>query len=235
MPDTRDVPSDATPSAAERVPRRPSAIRVGIIEDLDDLREGLASLLADARGFACAGAWSSMEKALPAIGAARPDVVLVDLGLPGMSGLEGIRLLREKNPAALAVVFTVYEDDDRIFEALCAGACGYLLKTTPAEGILAGIEEAVAGGAPMSPRIARKVVGLFSHVQPAWDTEGRLTPHEVRVLRLMTEGHSYKSAAAELGVSRSTIAFHVRKIYDKLQAQGRSEAVAKAFRRRLIR
>jgi DNA-binding NarL/FixJ family response regulator len=213
--------------------RRP--IRVGIIEDQDDLRLGIASLIADAEGFVSAGSWASMEEALPAIGATSPDVVLVDLGLPGIDGIEGIRRLKAARPELLAVVLTVYEDDDRIFEALCAGACGYLLKTTAAPALLAGLEEAVAGGAPMSPRIARKVVGLFSSGEAAREADARLTPHEVRVLRLMTEGHSYKSAAAELGVSRSTIAFHVRKIYDKLQVQGRSEAVAKAFRGRLLR
>jgi DNA-binding NarL/FixJ family response regulator len=210
-------------------------IRVGIIEDDRELREGIASLISDAPGFACAGSWASMEDALPAIGAAKPRVLLVDLGLPGMSGIEGIRRLKTKFPELLSVVLTVYEDDDRIFEALCAGACGYFLKTTPAPVLLAGLEEAIAGGAPMSPRIARKVVGLFSQAEPSREADERLTPHEVRVLRLMTEGHSYKSAAAELGVSRSTIAFHVRKIYEKLQVEGRSEAVAKAFRGRLIR
>ncbi len=210
-------------------------IQVGIIEDQGELREGIAALIADAPGFACAGTWASMEEALPAIGAARPQVLLVDLGLPGMDGIEGIRRLKVKFPELLSVVLTVYEDDDRIFEALCAGACGYLLKTTLAPALLAGLEEAIAGGAPMSPRIARKVVGLFAQAENAREADERLTPHEVRVLRLMTEGHSYKSAAAELGVSRSTIAFHVRKIYDKLQVEGRSEAVAKAFRGRLIR
>ena len=212
-----------------------SPIRVGIIEDQSVVREGIASLIAGAPGFACAGTWASMDDALAAIGAARPQVVLVDLGLPGMSGIEGIRRLKVKFPELLSVVLTVYEDDDRIFEALCAGACGYLLKTTLAPVLLAGLEDAVAGGAPMSPRIARKVVGLFSAAGPAREADERLTPHEVRVLRLMTEGHSYKSAAAALGVSRSTIAFHVRKIYDKLQVEGRSEAVAKAFRGRLLR
>lgn len=214
---------------------REGSIRVGIIEDQGDLREGMAALVAGSAGFSCVGAWPSMEDAIPAIGSARPDVVLIDLGLPGMNGIEGIRLLKAKTPALLAVVLTVYEDDDRIFEALCAGACGYLLKTTPAEALLASLEEAVDGGAPMSPRIARKVVGLFSASEPSREADARLTPHEVRVLRLMTEGHSYKSAAAELGVSRSTIAFHVRKIYDKLQVEGRSAAVAKAFRGRLLR
>jgi DNA-binding NarL/FixJ family response regulator len=212
-----------------------SPIQVGIIEDQSVVRDGIGSLIADAPGFACAGTWASMEDALTALGAARPQVVLVDLGLPGMSGIEGIRRLKVKFPELLSVVLTVYEDDDRIFEALCAGACGYLLKTTLAPALLTGLEEAVAGGAPMSPRIARKVVGLFAQAAPAREADERLTPHEVRVLRLMTEGHSYKSAASALGVSRSTIAFHVRKIYDKLQVEGRSEAVAKAFRGRLIR
>jgi len=212
-------------------------IRVGIVEDLDDIREGLAALIADSPGFACTGAWRTMEEALAALRALRtshPQVVLVDLGLPGMDGIEGIRRIRADYPGVITVVLTVYQDDERIFRALCAGACGYLLKKTPAPQILAGLEEAVSGGAPMSPEIARQVVNLFTRFHPP-EADHRLTPHEVRVLKLFVDGHNYRTAAASLGVTRSTVAFHVRKIYEKLEVHSKSEAVAKALRDGLVR
>ena len=209
-------------------------IRVGIVEDLDDIREGLAALIADSPGFACTGAWRTMEEALGALRVSQPQVVLVDLGLPGMDGIEGIKRLRTDFPHVVPVVLTVYQDDERIFRALCAGACGYLLKKTPAPQILARLEEAVSGGAPMSPEIARQVVNLFSRFHPP-EGDHRLTPHEVRVLKLFVDGHNYRTAAASLGVTRSTVAFHVRKIYEKLEVHSKSEAVAKALRDGLVR
>ncbi len=210
-------------------------LRVGIVEDRDELREGLADLILDSDGFTCSGAWATMEEALEAIASSPPSVVLVDLGLPGMSGIEGIRRLRASLPALPTVVLTVYRDDERIFDALCAGACGYLLKKTPAPRILSSLEEAVAGGAPMSPEIARQVVTLFTRFRPPEHAESDLTPHEKRVLNLLVEGHTLQAAAGILGVSRPTIAFHVRHIYEKLQVHSRSEAVAKALRGGLVR
>lgn len=212
-------------------------IRVAIVEDQDDIRGGLLALLEDSPRFRSAGAWPSMEEALPSLEdqASASDVVLVDLGLPGMSGTEGIRRLKEVRPDLLTVVLTVYEDDDRIFEALCAGACGYLLKKTPAPQLLARLEEAVSGGAPISPEIARRVVTLFSRFKTAPRAEYGLTPHEIRVLKLLVEGASYKGAAAVLKVSTPTVAFHVRRIYEKLQVHSKSEAVAKAVREDVFR
>lgn len=212
-------------------------IQVAIVEDQDDIRGGLLALLEDSPRFRSAGAWPSMEEALPFLEdqASASDVVLVDLGLPGMSGTEGIRRLKEVRPDLLTVVLTVYEDDDRIFEALCAGACGYLLKKTPAPQLLARLEEAVSGGAPISPEIARRVVALFSRFKTAPRAEYGLTPHEIRVLKLLVEGCSYKGAAAVLKVSTPTVAFHVRRIYEKLQVHSKSEAVAKAVREDVFR
>jgi DNA-binding NarL/FixJ family response regulator len=210
-------------------------IRVAIVEDRQEIREGLTSLLGELPRFRTTGAWESMEKALPALERGAADVVLVDLDLPGMTGTEGIRRLKASSPTLLSVVLTVYEDDDRIFEALCAGACGYLLKKTPAPRLVAGLEEAVAGGAPMSPEIARRVVGLFSRFAPSPRADYGLTPHESRVLKLLVEGHSYKTASAVLKVSTSTVAFHVRRIYEKLQVHSKSEAVAKALRGDVLR
>jgi len=210
-------------------------IRVAIVEDRREIREGLVSLLDGLPNFRTTGAWERMEEALPVLEKDSADVVLVDLGLPGMSGTEGIRRLKASRPALLTVVLTVYEDDDRIFDALCAGACGYLLKKTPAPQLLAGLEEAVAGGAPISPEIARRVVGLFSRFRPEPRADYGLTPHESRVLKLLVEGHSYKTAAAVLKVSTPTVAFHVRRIYEKLQVHSKSEAVAKAIRGDVLR
>jgi len=130
---------------------------------------------------------------------------------------------------------TVYEDDERIFQALCAGACGYLLKKTAPQRILDSIEEALNGGAPMSPEVARRVLQLFREIRPPERVSYELTPHELRLLKLLVEGHNYQSAAAELGVSFSTINFHMQNIYGKLQVHSKSEAVAKALRQRLVR
>jgi DNA-binding NarL/FixJ family response regulator len=215
-------------------PRR-VPIRVGVVEDLASIRDGLADLLACSPGFECAGAWPTMEDALAGLRSRRAEVLLVDLGLPGMDGIEGIRRVRATWPSVLPVVLSVYQDDDRIFRALCAGACGYLVKKTPAPEILRRLEEAVAGGAPISPEIARQVVSLFSKFTPQGGTEYDLTPHELRVLKLFVDGHNYRTAAQVLGVTRATVAFHVRKVYEKLEVQSKSEAVAKALRDGLLR
>ena len=212
-----------------------STISVAIVEDLDEIREGLADLLAHSPGFACAGVWSTMEDALKGLKVRRPEILLVDLGLPGMDGIEGIRRVREAWPSVVPVVLTVYQDDDRIIQALCAGARGYLLKKTAAPEILSRLEEAAAGGAPMSPEIASVVVNLFSRFVPSPDADHGLTPHEVRVLKLLVDGDNYRTAATKLGVTRSTIAFHVRKIYTKLEVHSKTEAVAKALREGLLR
>ena len=129
---------------------------------------------------------------------------------------------------------TVYDDDERVFDAICAGACGYLLKKTPPAKLLESIREAVAGGAPMTPEVARRVIKLFREVRPPDRSNYELTPHEIRLLKLFVEGHNYKTAAAELSVSVNTINFHVRNIYEKLQVHSRSEAVAKALLNRLV-
>lgn len=210
-------------------------LRVAIVEDQARIREGLRTLIDGTEGYYCAGAFGTMEEALEKIPSCHPDAVLVDIGLPQMSGIEGIRLLKAGNPELPLVMLTVYEDDKRIFDALCAGACGYLLKKTPPARLLEGLQEAVRGGAPMTPEVAGRVIALFREIRPPEDAEYHLTPHEIRVLRLLVDGHNHKTAAAELDVSVNTIRFHLRSIYDKLQVHSKSEAVAKALRNRLIR
>jgi len=204
------------------------------VEDQRRTREGLQALIEGSDGFVCAAAWDSMEQALTAQCWPPPQVVLLDLGLPGMSGVEGIAPLRQRYPEALLVVLTVYRDNDRIFDALCAGANGYLLKNTPPENLLDAVHDVMNGGSPMSPEIARKVIELFRRFRPPERAQYNLTPHELRLLKLLVEGHSYRTAATQLDVSINTIAFHIQNIYGKLQVHSKSEAVARALREHLL-
>jgi DNA-binding NarL/FixJ family response regulator len=206
---------------------------VAVVEDQPRIREGLRFILDSTADFCCVAAFGSVEEALA--GLPEADVVLMDIGLPGRSGIEGIRLLKERRSQLLMIAVTVHEDDERIFQALCAGASGYLLKKTPPDRLLDGLRDVVRGGAAMSPEVAGRVIALFKSHLPAPPVEHLLTPHELRLLRLLGDGHSYKSAAAELGSSINTIGFHVRSIYGKLEVHSKSEAVAKALRTGLFR
>jgi DNA-binding NarL/FixJ family response regulator len=207
----------------------PPTLKIAIIEDQQEIREGLGGLINSTEGYRCIWSFPSMEEALLQIGRNLPDVALIDIGLPGMSGIEGTRLLKGRYPNVLLLILTVYDDDDRIFAALCAGACGYLLKKTPSARLLESLREAMNGGAPISPEVARRAIGLFQRFRPPQHADYHLTPHEVRLLKMLVQGHNYTSAAAELGVSFSTIAFHMQNIYQKLQVHSKSEAVAKAL------
>ncbi len=210
-------------------------IRVLIVEDDDALRDGLAALMDGSAGIRCTRRAASVEDALPALRPGEFDVALFDIGLPGMSGIAGVKRLKEIAPEVQVLMLTVYRDNDRIFEALCAGACGYLLKNTPPDRLLESIHEVHTGGAPMSPEIARRVVDLFRRVQPPPNAPYRLSPQEARLLKLLVDGHHYKTAAGQMGVSVHTVGFHMRGIYEKLQVHSKSEAVAKALREGLIR
>ena len=212
-----------------------SVIKTAIVEDQRDIREGLAMLINGTAGYHCTGSYRSMEEALDRIKHDMPDVMLCDIGLPGMSGIEGIRILKERYPNLLLLMLTIYDDDDRIFDALCAGACGYLLKRTSPARLLESLKEAVTGGAPMSPEVASRVITLFREIRPPERADYELTPHESRLLKLLVEGHNYTTAAEELKVSYNTVKFHMRHIYEKLQVHSKSEAVAKAMRERLFK
>jgi DNA-binding NarL/FixJ family response regulator len=212
----------------------PSVIEVAIVEDRREIRESLAMLIGGTEGFACTGGYRSMEEALAKLKHHLPHVVLCDIGLPGMSGIEGIRILKELYPDLLILILTIYDDDERIFDAICAGACGYLLKKTPPLRLLDSLKEAVTGGAPMSPEVARRVMSLFREIRPPERADYELTPHETRLLKLLVEGHNYKTAALELNVTVHTVSFHLRSIYEKLQVHSKSEAVAKALQNRLV-
>lgn len=211
-----------------------STIRVAVIEDQTPIRESLAWLINDSPGFRCTGGFGSVEAALVKLGDDLPDVLLMDIGLPGMSGIEGVKEVKRRWPQVLILMLTVYEDNDHIFHALCAGACGYLLKKTTSEQLLGSIRDALNGGAPISPEIARQVINLFQRFAPPDHADYGLTPHEKRLLKLIVDGHNYKSAAVELGVTVNTILFHVKSIYDKLHVHSKSAAVAKALREHLL-
>lgn len=209
-------------------------IRVAIVEDRREIREGLTMLISGTDGFECAGSYRSVEEALEKTSPPLPDIMLMDIGLPGMSGIEGLRIFKERFPNMLLMMLSVYDDDDRIFDAMCAGASGYLLKKTPPARLLESIREVMEGGAPMSPEVASRVIALFREIRPPERADYNLTPHETRLLKLLVVGHNYKTAAAELNVSVHTVSFHLRSIYEKLQVHSKSEAVAKAVLNRLI-
>jgi DNA-binding NarL/FixJ family response regulator len=209
-------------------------IRVAIIEDLREVREGLRTLINGTNGFQCAHSYSTMERALAHLVDEQPDVILTDVGLPGMSGIEGIRLLRERGVGAPIIALTVYDNDEQIFAALCAGATGYLLKNTPPARLLESVREVLDGGAPMSPEVARRVIRLFREFRPPEQADYHLTPQENELLKLLVEGHHKKTAAHAMNISVNTVSFHLKNVYRKLQVHSKTEAVAKALRERLV-
>jgi DNA-binding NarL/FixJ family response regulator len=209
-------------------------ITVVVIEDQREVREGVAVLINGSAGYKCVGSYRSMEEALARLGQQAPDAVLIDIGLPGMSGIDGIRTLKGRFPTVTLIAFTVYDDDENIFDALRAGASGYLLKNTAPARLLEGLREVMSGGAPMSPEVARKVINLFRQVRPPHRAGHQLTLQETEIVKLLVEGHSYKTAAAELGISINTVSFHLRNVYTKLQVHSKSEAVSKALRNQIV-
>ncbi len=213
---------------------KPKTIRVAIIEDERDLREGLRSLVNFTPDFKCSGDFRSMEEALRQICLFPPDLVLTDIGLPNMNGIEGTRILRERFPDLPIIVLTVHDEDEKIFQALCAGANGYLLKNTAPTAIIEAIIAVLNGGSPMSPSVATRVVNLFRKFAPPEKSDVRLTGQEKKILKMLTEGHHYKTVAYELGISTGTVSFHIQNIYEKLQVHSKTEAVAKALRENLI-
>ena len=204
-------------------------INVSLIEDDADIRRGLALLLNNTPGFRCAAAYGDCECALRALPENPPEVLLMDIQLPGMSGIEGVRRLKKILPALDIIMLTIHEDDKRVFASLCAGACGYLVKTTPPAKILAAIREVHGGGAPMSANIARLVIQSFQT-----SSTPNLSPREQEILALLCQGGSYKMIADALYLSKGTVHSHLKKIYKKLEVNSMTEAVAKAHQERLV-
>lgn len=209
-------------------------LRVALVEDDRPFRESIRMLVGGTPGFECVGAWPTLEAALVARAGPAPDVVLLDIRLPGIQGDEGVERIRERFPSALVLMLTANASDEKIFASLCRGACGYLLKGTPPAALLEAIREAADGGSPMSPAIARKVVALVRRTGVDVPLGQHLTDRETEVLALLAQGRSYQAAADEMGISINTLRNYIRSVYEKLQVHSRSEAVGKAIRSGLI-
>ena len=210
-------------------------INVAIIEDNNIIREGLAALINGTEGYRCVGVFPTSEKFLEQIPHVKMDVILMDIGLPGMNGIEAIRKARELNPDLNFLMLTIYEDSEMVFQALCAGACGYLVKKTPPSRLLEAIKDIYDGGSPMSSQIARQVIYEFQKEKNlASDNEYSLSNREKGVLNLLSNGKSYHEIGDQLFISVDTVRHHIRNIYKKLHVHSQSEAVAKAIRKRII-
>ena len=210
-------------------------IRVCIFEDHAPLREALTLLIGGTPGFEVMGAFPDTQDLLAEIQRLEPDVVLMDISMPGENGIEAVQRLRQHFTELSVLMLTVFEDEERIFQALCAGANGYLLKSTPPGNLLQAITEVQAGGAPMTPAIARKALKLLQDFGRQPDSSAyHLTPRESEVLAQLAKGHSTKIIAAKLDISYETVRSHLKVIYDKLHVASMTEAVAKALKERLI-
>lgn len=212
----------------------PDPIHLWIIEDHKTYGERLARALNRLEGIACTQRFTACEDAFAALTTEpAPQVLLLDVGLPGMSGIEGITRLRQLAPNAAIVILTVFEEDDKIFRAICAGAAGYLLKTSSTEDIAVAIRSAAAGGSPINPHIARRVLEMFSKANLPQKDYG-LTPRETEILKLLVDGSTIKDAAAQLGIGYYTADEYIRSVYVKLQVRSRGSAIAKAVKEGLV-
>jgi DNA-binding NarL/FixJ family response regulator len=205
----------------------PVDITVAIVDDDAPARGMLTEWVRGEGGFKCVGVYENGEAALAALPLEKPSVILMDINMPGMSGIECVRRLKPQMPATQFVMLTVYEDPDHIFKALSSGASGYLLKRTPRAELLAAVRDVYAGGSPMSSNIARKIVQSFQRFSPSPAEPDNLSPREREVLELLARGYLYKEIADALHISVPTVNTHIRRIYEKLQVHSRSQAVAK--------
>ena len=205
-------------------------ITVSIVEDNEQLRGTLARVINRAEGFRCVSHYGDAESALEGLLKDRPEVVLMDINLPGMNGVECVRRLKQAAPTTQVVMLTVYEDTENIFNALAAGAAGYLLKRTKSAELLEAIREVRRGGSPMTTHIARKVTLSFQKAGPSPQPAENLSEREQEVLDCLSQGFLYKEIAEKLGISYETVHTYIRRIYEKLQVRTRTEAVAKYLR-----
>lgn len=211
-------------------------INVAIVEDNVTIRDGLAALINGTSGYSCVGSFSDCESFLGKLNSLNSDVVLMDIGLPGMSGIDGISKAKKMKPELNILMLTVYEDNQTVFKALCAGACGYLVKKTPPARLLEAIKDAYDGGAPMSSLIARQVIDIFKQTQGKHSEEAdiELSSREKEVLTSLSDGNNYQEIADRLYISVDTVRHHIKNIYRKLHVHSQSEAVAKAIRKGII-
>lgn len=207
-------------------------IKIIIVEDNKTIRDGLTVLINATDGLRCVANYKDCESMLDKLEADNPDLILMDIGLPGMSGIDGIKKVKEIFPEILILMLSVYEDDDNIFRALYSGACGYLIKKTPPAQLIEAIKEAYEGGSPMSSHIARKVVNYFkNNVKHSDQPESILSEREKEILTSLSKGNSYKMIADSIYISLDTVRYHIRNIYKKMHVHSQSAAVAKALRK----
>ncbi len=208
-------------------------IKVSIIEDHNDFRQGLAYLISASDGFECVDTFVSAEEGIDGL-TGKEDVLLLDINLPSMSGIEAIPLIRERFPNLKIIMLTIFDDDDNIMNAILAGADGYLLKKTAPPQVLNSLKTCIAGGSPMTPGIAKKVLSLFKKHIPVKNDDFSLTQREMEILNLLVDGWENQAIADKLFISVQTVRNHIRHIYDKLQVHSKSQAVVKAIRERLV-
>lgn len=211
-------------------------IRVIAFDDNKDLRDMLRMLVDAQADMVCVAVHPDLSQMLRDIDAARPDVIVMDIQMPGTNGIEGVKAIKTRWPDARILMQTVFEDEDKVFDAICAGASGYIIKTAGADDIVQAIRDTAQGGSPMTPRIAAKVLGRFRSLEgiPGTPVDYQLSQREKDVLGLLVQGRSYKMIAAELEISYHTVDSHIRKIYDKLHVSNGTEAVSKALKDRLV-
>lgn len=213
-----------------------SIITVMMVEDRSRIRETIVEIINDSEGLRCIGAYNSCETALEALTESVPNVLLMDIGLPGMSGIEGVKLIKSRYPSIDVLMHTVYDDDDKIFQSICAGASGYVLKNAESSELIKAIRETHVG-APMSASIARRLLNMVrgrGGAETAPAEELNLTPRELDILQSLVEGHSYKKIAEKLFISPLTVQSHIKRVYEKLQVHSKSAAVSKALKYKLF-
>lgn len=213
-----------------------SVITVMMVEDRGRIRETIVEIINSSEGLRCIGAYNTCEAALEALNESVPNVLLMDIGLPGMSGIEGVKLIKNRYPSIDVLMHTVYDDDDKIFQSICAGASGYVLKNAESSELIKAIRE-THGGAPMSASIARRLLNMVrgrGGGEMASAEKLNLTPRELDILQSLVEGHSYKKIAEKLFISPLTVQSHIKRVYEKLQVHSKSAAVSKALKYRLF-
>lgn len=209
-------------------------IKVALFEDKPDLQEVISNILQNEEGIDCCGAWDNCDHVKRIIHIHHPDVVLMDIEMPGTNGIEGLKIIKQYAPQTNVLMLTVFDDDYNVFEAMCYGASGYLLKNILSEKIIEAIHDVYNGGAPMTASVAKKVLQLFSKHMPKPTEPFNLTQREKDILASLVKGNSYKMIAVETGISIETVRTHIKKIYDKLHVHSMNEAVAKAIKQRIV-